>query len=371
MALKTTEIKIIVFGKLPPPYIGPALATRTLLASNLHEHFVIIHFDTSDHRDAKTLGSIDVVNIFIALRQYLYFFFLCFRERPDISYILNAQTTIAYIRDIPFVLIARMFRSKVVFHLRGGHFGDWYAELGSMMCAIVRFIHKRVCLQIVLGDRLRSMFSGLVPENRIVVIPNGADYAGFNVARDNTGELHVLYLGNFIPSKGIKEYMQAAEVISSLYPNVRFTAAGSWQDTETKKWMLNAVRSKNSRMTIVDTVNDEQKCVLLNKADIFVFPTYYKYEGHPWVIIEAMAAGLPIITTDHAAIAESVLDGVNGFLVEKCSVDGIVEKMKLLIEDKALRKTMGDASRKRYEEHFTEEIFISRIRDAFHYAMSI
>jgi len=369
--MKGDRFVVALFGKLPPPYIGPAIATRTLLASTLKEDFEINHFDTSDHRDARTLGRVDVGNILISIRQYFRFFFLCLQRRPDISYILNAQTTVAYIRDIPFVLMARMFRSRVVFHLRGGHFGDWYSELGLVMRGIVHVIHKRVCLQIVLGERLRSMFKGLVPDHRIVVIPNGGNYVGYEATHATDDVLHILYLGNFIPSKGIKEYILAANEIAHLYSWVNFTAAGSWQDDETRSWMMKAGNGSDSRITIVDTVNDEQKRDLMNKTDIFVFPTYYKYEGHPWVIVEAMAAGLPIITTDHAAISESVIDGVNGFLVEKHSVASIVEKMKLLIEDKTLRQTMGEASRKRYEDHFTEEIFISRIRDAFHYAMTL
>ena len=64
-------------------------------------------------------------------------------------------------------------------------------------------------------------------------------------------------------------------------------------------------------------VKGDKKFSILNEADIFVFPTYYRNEGHPWVTVEAMAAGLPVISTDHAAISESVHDGKNGYLVEK------------------------------------------------------
>ncbi|MEZ5067231.1 MAG: glycosyltransferase [Bacteroidia bacterium] len=64
-------------------------------------------------------------------------------------------------------------------------------------------------------------------------------------------------------------------------------------------------------------VKGDRKFQILNDADIFVFPTYYRNEGHPQSDGRSIAAGLPVISTDHAAIPESVHDGVNGYLVEK------------------------------------------------------
>jgi len=61
---------------------------------------------------------------------------------------------------------------------------------------------------------------------------------------------------------------------------------------------------------VVGPVVGTQKFELLSSSDIFVFPTYYPPEGHPWVIVEALAAGLPIISTDQGAITESVFHGV-------------------------------------------------------------
>ena len=70
-------------------------------------------------------------------------------------------------------------------------------------------------------------------------------------------------------------------------------------------------------ITFLGPVSGQPKTDLLLDADIFVLPTYYPREGQPWVLIEAMAAGLPIVTTDQAAIRETVDYGVNGFLVDK------------------------------------------------------
>ena len=86
-------------------------------------------------------------------------------------------------------------------------------------------------------------------------------------------------------------------------------------------------------------------------------------EGHPWVIVEAMASGLPIITTDQGCIKESVIDGENGFIIPKRDPDSIAEKIIHLIEQPELRERMGKKSRQLYEANLTEEHFVQRMID--------
>jgi glycosyltransferase involved in cell wall biosynthesis len=71
------------------------------------------------------------------------------------------------------------------------------------------------------------------------------------------------------------------------------------------------------------------------------------------VVLEAMAAGLPVITTDQGAIRETVLDGVNGFIVPKGDPAAIAEKIVLLLRDHDLRRRMGQASRERFLASYT------------------
>ncbi len=363
------ETRVLLFGKIPPPYIGPAVATSLLLNSSLRERYGIIHLDTSDPRGIETLGKFDVQNVLVALRQYARTAKLLRRHRPGIVYILCAQTTIAYLRDIPFVLLARLFRARVVFHLRGGRFRAWYESLGPVMRWIVHVVHPRIHAQIVLGTNLRGMYEGIIPLERVHVVPNGGDY-GFRPGQNNGSDtVTVLYLGNFIPTKGIMEFMESARLVHGAYRNVRFIAAGNWQDPETKEAMLSQQESMRECFTIMENVAGDAKKELLENADIFVFPTYYPYEGHPWVIVEAMAAGLPIITTDHAAIAESVVHGENGFLVEKQSAEAVAEAIEMLLKDESLRMKMGEMSRKRYEEGFTLDHMVNRLSAVFDHVL--
>ena len=83
-----------------------------------------------------------------------------------------------------------------------------------------------------------------------------------------------------------------------------------------------------------------------------------------------MAAGLPIISTDQGAITESVVEGVNGFIIEKRNPDQISEKIIFLIENPDIMEKMGEASRKLYLENFTEKKMVDRISYAFKTVMN-
>lgn len=359
------KYKVLFLGKLPPPYIGPAVACKILLNSKLKNEFRLIHLDLSDHRHINTLAKFDFINIWLAVKQYVLMVWLIIRHRPHIVYVPAGHTTVGYIRDAGYIIIAKIFRRKVLTHLRGGYFKNWYNESGPALKWFIRNVHKKVNGQIVLGNNLRSLYNWLLPEENIYVIPNGGNYK-VNHSERTHEKITVLFLGNFIKTKGVLEVLYSAPEVCSRFTNVQYVFAGEWRDDETQKAFTGFIE-KYPNLPVINAgpVNDEQKFKLLNDADIFVFPTYYRNEGHPWVIVEAMAAGLPVISTDHAAISESIVNGVNGYLVEKKNVEQVAEKIKLLVGDKALRQKMGAESRKLYIENFTEDKMIERMGKVF------
>jgi glycosyltransferase involved in cell wall biosynthesis len=358
--------KIIFLGPLPPPYMGPSLATEVLLNSKLKDEFDLIHLDTSDHRGLETLGAIDFWNIYLPLKFYVILIKLIITKKPDLVYIPISQETLGYLKDSIFIIISKLFRRKVVCHLRGGNFKNWLNRASSATNWYVKKVHSLVDGQIVLGENLKYLFKDLVPEEKIFVVPNGKDIT-YNPKPDQHNEkIKILYLANMIRTKGVLDVLYAIPQVHAKFPNVEFVFGGDWNEEDVKKEMESyQVKHPNLPIKLLGMVCGKEKYDLLNTADIFVFPTYYPPEGHPWVIVEAMANGLPIITTDHAAISESVVNNINGFLVEKQNPDDIAEKLMILLNNHKLRKTMGQESRKLYQDKFTEEKMVEGISLVF------
>ena len=117
---------IIFMSPTPPPYMGPTIATEIILNSRLKDEFDLIHLDTSDHRGLHTLGAIDFQNVHLAFKHYLRLGWLILTRWPDVVYAPISQTTRGYLRDAGFILIAKLLRIKVICHLRGGNFRNWY-----------------------------------------------------------------------------------------------------------------------------------------------------------------------------------------------------------------------------------------------------
>ena len=100
------------------------------------------------------------------------------------------------------------------------------------------------------------------------------------------------------------------------------------------------------------------------EADIFLFPPRSP-EGHPWVLVESMASSLPVIATDMGAIVESVVDGVNGYIVNPGKPTEIFEKLTYLIKNPQIRQEMSRNSRRLYEEKFTEDRMVQNLASVF------
>jgi glycosyltransferase involved in cell wall biosynthesis len=105
----------------------------------------------------------------------------------------------------------------------------------------------------------------------------------------------------------------------------------------------------------------EAKAACLAAADIFAFPTFYHFECFPLVILEAMQAGLPVVSTYEGGIRDAVQEGGNGILCPQGDARSLADALKRLIGDDNLRAEMGRAGRERFENEFTLERFEHRL----------
>ena len=177
--------------------------------------------------------------------------------------------------------------------------------------------------------------------------------------------MHILYLANLQASKGIEDVLLAlAELKRQNVEGFELTVIGMWRNEEFKIKCLKMIDEFQLPVTVFPPKSGNEKMAAMCSSDIFVF-TPREPEGHPWVIVEALACGLPVISTDQGAIVESVLDGKNGFIVKKNAPFEIAEKIKLLMKNDDLRKWMGAVSRKHYEDNFTEEKMVERLTGTF------
>jgi glycosyltransferase involved in cell wall biosynthesis len=361
--------KLLITGKLPPPYMGPSVAFKILINSKLKDIYDLIPYNVQVNQTLDTLGKWSFGKVLSNIRLYTRFYTIIKKERPDLVLIPISQSTTGFVKDSIFILLCTISNIRVVLQLRGSNFRTWFNECTSPVKWYIKLILKKAEGVIVLGDKLRYLFSGLVPDNRIFVVPNGANIS--MPPRETNSDLipEILYLANLQGSKGIEDVIEAISILNKNHPGT-FTVkvAGAWRDEKVKRFCQNKVEKESLPVEFTGPVSGDKKFSILSNADIFVF-TPREPEGHPWVIVEAMAASLPVVATDKGAISESISNGINGFIVHDRAPEQIADKLYQLIHDRELRTKMGKRNRDDYEAKYTESQMVNNFSYVFNSLM--
>jgi glycosyltransferase involved in cell wall biosynthesis len=341
------------------------VATELVLRA-VRDEFCVIHLDIADRRPISTMGRIDLRNVMLAAYHGVKYLWLLLRRKPDIVYMPVAQDRLAFLRDSLFLIPARLLSKQVVVHLHGGYFATFYRLASPPMRSLIRYCLGRSARAIVLGTSLENMFEGILPPERVRVIPNGIpDYFG-DMRRHHSNNGHrrtILFLSTLVKEKGILDVIKALPTIANLVPDVRAVFAGEWYRAEDKRAAQEIVREFNlqSHVEFLGSVIPPQKNEVLREADLFVMPS--KNEGQPFAILEAMAAGLPVVSTNVGCIPETVINGVNGFIVKPGNADELACRIVSLLADGDLRRRMGEAGRSRFLEHYSLDRFSTQLRE--------
>ena len=353
--------RLVVVGPLPPPYHGVTVSTGLLLSSEIvRRRFALEHVDTSDSRAGRgNIGRWDVQNVFGGLSGAVRLLARLHGPR-GVVYLPIAQNAPAFLRDSLYIHVAALRRWKVAVHLRGSDFPDVYRGQPAAMRAWMRFTLRRVTAMAVMGESLRGLFEGLISVERVAVVPNGTpEIALPDVPTDPA---QVLFFSNLRRRKGVVEAVDAAIEVLREWPAARFVFVGDWEDDELERSVRARALAAGDRIEFRPAVTGDARLALLASSSMLLFPPVQP-EGHPRVVLEALAAGLPVITTDRGAIAETVVDGESGFVLEHPRAHELAVCVLRLLRDPQLRDRMSRAARSRYLEGFTPDVADARFAD--------
>ncbi len=196
------------------------------------------------------------------------------------------------------------------------------------------------------------------PAEEITVIPYGVDLEHFHpstnpVERSTTQPLRLLFVGRINQRKGIKYLLEALQLMSA--QDVHLTVCGRVVDD------LSLFRPFQDRVDIRPSVSAAELVSAYQDADLFVFPSVA--EGFGQVLLEALACGLPILSTTHTAAPDLIVDGEQGFIVEPRRTDLLVDRIAWAVNHRIELDAMRRRARAR-AELFTWERFRSKAADA-------
>ncbi|WP_379923598.1 glycosyltransferase family 4 protein [Erythrobacter sp. R86502] len=273
---------------------------------------------------------------------------LIWQEKPDV---VLAYTQKPIIYGGIACRIAGVGRYYALMSGLGYLFSDAASErrvLKWLFCRLYRAGLKRAERVFVFNsdDRSDMIAAGILDRTSpIVQVPgSGVDLDRFAKAALPAGPVRFLMIGRLMRDKGVLEYAKAAAIVVAQHPDSRFALIGRPELSNPTGMNAADLVSLKSEYPIelIDETDDVPS--FLRQAHVFVLPTYYR-EGLPRTILEALAAGRAVITTDTPGCRDAVKDEFNGFLVPPRDAESLAVAMMRLVEDRELLAVMADRSR--------------------------
>ena len=281
--------------------------------------------------------------------------------RPSVTMIHVGSNASLYRKAI-FITVARGLGQRVITHFHAGDFDHYYERQRPFGQRWIRSglqrSHKLIAVSQASAQRLRE----LLPAADIVMIPNGIQTRDFApLPRERDAFVRLLFVGGMGKLKGERDLIQALHLAVARVPQLRVSLLGHGAESIETLCEESGLRAHIEHL---GPVPHAERAKFFRQADFFVLPSYG--EGMPMSVLEAMAAGLPVIATQVGGIPELITHGVEGLLLAPGQVQELAERIVLLAKDPQLRTQMGQlalAKARQFDEEQVMERLINELRD--------
>jgi len=355
MTHQTKKVKILICGILPPPYYGHSMLYKMLMASSF-PGAVDTKFLNMQFWSYGTNKKVTIEKLFKLIKYYFVFVTTLLFWRPKYLLYNISFYRMPYLKDFLFCSTAIFFGCKLVIHDHGQYVRELDDSLKGIKKASLRWMLKKMAGSIIMGQKVRQDYEGLTDPAKLFVVPGTAEDSKKIVIDSSKipGKINILYFSYMSRLKGVYIAFAAMSQILKSRQDITVTFGGPLEDQEVKNCLEEMQKNFPQRVRYMGYVQDTvERAKIFRQADIFIFPTLRDVFGI--VLLHAMAESLPIVASREGTIPEIVPDGTNALLVEKGDVKALTEKVLYLANDSHLRKTMGQANRRRFEETYAVE----------------
>jgi glycosyltransferase involved in cell wall biosynthesis len=249
-------------------------------------------------------------------------------------------------------LLARVFSRGVVVRLTAGNLLSG-CRAHPLLDRWLRLVMKAAHVLPTQGQSWTQWFSAYPEANgKLLEIYNGLALAPATTSRKAGCPPVITYIGWMVEEKGIFDALKVFKRVRVQYPDVQFVVAGG--GTKLEEFAAAVRRERlDSSVHLLGWIPKERVFPLLAESDVFLFASHS--EGMPNAVLEAMAAGLPVVTTRVGALPDIISHGENAFLADVNDVDALTESVLQVLGDKDLAIQVGKNARRTIEEHFDIE----------------
>jgi glycosyltransferase involved in cell wall biosynthesis/ubiquinone/menaquinone biosynthesis C-methylase UbiE len=361
---------ILLIGILPPPINGQTIAFQALV----------------DEMNVETLTLSGKRNV--TYSKILIYFGLLFRLifklilRKYVVYHTISQSKEGFMRDLPIVFLAKTLGSRIIVHIHGGNYDGFYHNQKSYIQQRIRQMLMQTDSIIVLSESMKNMFD-FEPQlySKISVVKNGLPWSiednSLKIKKlptNNDSPIKIIFLSNLIESKGYLDVLEGTSILVNEYGyNIKTDFCGEFIQYDDAKRFTSLSEAKayfyafiaknklENHINYHGIIEVEKKKELLNEAHFFVLPTNYINEGQPISIIEAMAYGCVVLTTDYRGISDMITVYESGVYVKYNNPKEIAFEIHNLIQNPTEYQRISKNAHQNYFKNYTKDIHLKTL----------
>ncbi|MDC1505814.1 glycosyltransferase family 4 protein [Winogradskyella sp.] len=208
-------------------------------------------------------------------------------------------------------------------------------------------------------DRISTYWA--IDKSKIKVIYNSSPVVKGLIPKENNDVITILTLGNVLSVKNPELWVNIAKELCSQSGEKRlnFIWAGSGE-------LLEEMQIKTKQFKNINFIGyTENTRALFENADIYFQPS--KWESHGLAVVEAMSYGLPCVVTNNGGTTESIINNESGYTVDVDNYNEMLQKLLLLVNNKELRKKLGDCAMERHYHNFSQDVWYTNLDNIIHY----
>ncbi|MBX2870316.1 MAG: glycosyltransferase family 4 protein [Acidiferrobacterales bacterium] len=351
-----TKRQLLVIGPVPPPLSGTSVSFQLFCDYvEANSDAVTLRILNSSPKKPSDRPLLDLGNFFTAKRVL----WGCLKHvRASRKVILfGSNQFLLTLMPICFV-ISRIAGKKFYVRCFGGSLDSYYETLSPVMRRYFTHILTRIDGLIVQTSTLKNFFDR-IDGVKVHQVPGyrNASVAGLEgrSVREHSAPMRLVYVGHVREEKGIFDLLESLRTINSRSNGaVECDLYGPIYDDVADRF--NQEISQTDGANYKGILDSDKVIPTLNTYDVFVFPTYYQGEGHPGAVIEALIAGLPVITTHFKSIPDLIEDKTNGLLVTPQKTDELIAAIEMLFGDSVLLETLSKKAAESGKTHHLSKV---------------
>lgn len=339
-----TKKKVLLVGMLPPPVHGQALATQEVFDADWGK-VDLEKIDLASSSELAELGSFNLQKFFHFIRsvQKARVFLRANKEKKVIYFTPGFPGVIQYFRDIFFLSLIGARKHRLVLHFHSGgllEFHENHPVLSKMSAGVLGNLEEII----LISEREERALHFYRPK-KISFLKNRLNQGSGPERKPlSSGEfLNVVFYSNLCEGKGLWDVLDTASLFrdSKDSKRIRFLIYGSWSADSIRSNFEREIfeRKLGGLVEYRGAVVPTERGGVWKDADVFLFPTHFQRENYPLVLLEALQAGVPAITTRWRGIPEILEDGRFGWLCDIRSPGQYFEVLsKLLVNREEISK---------------------------------